>query len=261
MANLSIIGILLFAVTLLGNALRMNPPEDEVVLAKQKTGTDSTWMYDALYKQAQKEEGMPQRMPHMPYLVVWPRSFVTKFENLHEQTKDKTRKFNFVGNVDAKDRASVRSWVGDFVKEHFTAENNDMFVNTHNRLSTVGEFDHSTDWVPQSDSGHNLKAVPFDEHYYKVMFESEFTLTPIGDRPYSYRFCEALWAKSIPVVEKASDASCELHKKNSKLKLSPQIGYHFYVRNADPNFKYVYNKTWAEENYAIAKKYHSLMGQ
>jgi hypothetical protein len=66
-------------------------------------------------------------------------------------------------------------------------------------------------------------------------------------------------AFSIPIVDRPEDASSEVHKFGEKLNLTQEIGWHFYVKSGDPNFEYVYNKTWADATYAKAIRYHTSM--
>jgi len=278
--------VLFFATAFPGLALRINPengkPElaattenamPELAKTKENAAPELAatmesfgCFYDELYKQAAQQEGKKQEMPQSPYLVVWPRSFVERFQKLHTNIVSKSHKFNFIGDVNSKDiKQRVRTWVQEFVKEHFKEENGDYFVNTHTNVASMGSIDHSDTWKSQSVNNcaklPEQGGVPFDENYMTTLVESEFTLSPRGDRPYSYRFCEALFAKSIPIVEKREDANCEIRPPNKGPKISQRNEYHFYVRNPDPNFEYVYNKTWAEENFAKAMKYHTLMDQ
>ncbi|CAK0838518.1 unnamed protein product [Prorocentrum cordatum] len=225
-------------------------------------------MNGVLYRMAQREEGVTPKGPPVKderdrYLVKYPRSWVQKAKDL--AAAGHTRKFNFIGalrdlSAESSYPMGVRDWIAPFVSKHLAA---DYYKDTNPAPETklLGPYDHSQEkrnFTKQQKSYENDE-VPFDETYFRTLCESEFTLAPAGDLPYSNRFMEAILCGSIPIVDKEEYANCEHHQYYAKVKLSKQIGWHFYIAKEDPAFEYVYNRTWAEENLQKAIRYHTLM--
>lgn len=238
-----------------------------------------------MYERAQKEEGniSVKGHPRKPYLIMWPRSYVKKFDEILSSVPKKIHKYNFVGSSweGGRVRGPARAWIMPFVKEHFSEK--DYFVDVMGKAKFNSSFDSSASWIHRQKSlakGIKLDSVhvkDFDDNYFKSMAESEFTLCPAGDSPWSYRFVEAMFMKSIPIVKDSGEANTEevncgwprsscfdrTNKvfKNKELKFTPNIGFHYYVYNPDPNFQYVYNETWAEENLKLVRQHHTLMAE
>merc|ERR1712151_610174 len=61
-----------------------------------------------------------------------------------------------------------------------------------------GPYDHSNKGVGYDPTPRNNTF--FDVGYFQRMMESNFTLCPGGDTPWSLRFYEAIMAGSIPVI-------------------------------------------------------------
>lgn len=214
-------------------------------------------LFHSLYRLSQKEEGYPVNIPFIPFLLMWPRSWVEQAKEMNIQKK---RKYNFIGHSwSTTFRAEHRDWMQQFVKDRFTA--NDFYADTGGRNTTMGPSDHSKEWRATTYNENYIhdEDMKFDAAYMKVMAESEFTLCPAGDQPWTYRFLEAIWAKSIPIVEKDDHASSEKRSYGTEAKYSRQIGFHYYIYNPDPNFEYVYNQTWVDENFKKALQHHTLM--
>ena len=81
------------------------------------------------------------------------------------------------------------------------------------------------------------------------MCNSDFTLCPAGDRPWSLRFFEAIMSKSIPILEKREHSGA----------IQPQrdLGYKFYLLGDD----YVYRQDWVDYNYDVFLKKQTLFGE
>jgi len=232
-------------------------------LELSKTGQGM--LVDSLYRMAQREEGIQGcGPPQRPFLLMWPRSFMERADLTNSMVKKKTRKYNFIGHSwSGNFRGQHRTWMTEFAKHQF--KDNDFYADTGDQhtdhVVSLGAFDHTQEWkmgTSNSISYHDDE-VPYDEKYMRTMAESEFTLCPAGDQPWSYRFLEAIFAKSIPIVESAEEASSEKHDYGKQFKYTPSINFHYFTLNKDPHFEYVYNQTWAEENLQKAKQHHTLM--
>jgi len=243
----------------------------EALQPEGDAGADaSRWMNGALYRMAQSEEGLEvvgpphDRYGGDRYLVKYPRSWIAKINKIREEGQ--TRKFNFIGalrdlSAESKYPKGVRDWIVPFVKSHFGEGDYYKDTNPLPETSLIGSFDHSLEkrnFTKQQRSYENDK-VPFDEKYFRGLCESQFTLAPAGDLPYSYRFLEAIFCGSIPIVDQEKYANCEHHQYWAKVKMSKKIGWHFHIASSDPKVQYVYNKTWAEENIQKALRYHTLI--
>lgn len=241
----------------------------EVVDESETRVETGRWMNGVLYRMAQREEGLPPvGPPHDKYggdryLVKYPRSFIKRIAAL--RSEGHTRRFNFIGalkdlSVESHYPPGVRDWIPPFVKQHFSDGDYYQDTNPQNQI-LLGIYDHTFDkrnFTKQQRSYDN-DMVPFDETYFRTLCSSEFTLAPAGDLPYSYRFLEAIFCGSIPIVDKEKYANCEHHQYWAKVKLSKKIGWHFHLASKDKNFRYVYNQTWAEENLAKALRYHTFL--
>ena len=178
--------------------------------------------------------------------VLFPKRFYVPIQSFdHTMVFD----FCFIGayRVDPA-TAARRAWLIDFVKQRFSARSYLQFTDQETRRGYVamGAFDFTlrrTGFVP--------KEVPleqrnfFDEHYYRVMCQSEFTLCPGGDLKWSMRFYEALMCKSIPILQS------RMHHRSLREAFS---GYKFYTRSQ----KLVYRPDWVEYNYQLFLKHHTL---
>jgi len=253
--------------------VRSAPAEARGSLQAQEEATESggveaaKWMNGALYRMAQREEGLnPVGPPHDTYggdryLVKFPRSFISRIKKLRD-TVEQSREFNFIGalrdlSAESSYPAGVRDWILPFVEKNFGE--GDYFQDTNPLPNTakMGAFDHSYD-VRNFTKQQRLYVddqVPFDETYFRTLCSSKFTLAPAGDLPYSYRFVEAMFCGSIPIVNKEKYANAEHHQYWAKVKLSTKIGWEFYTPdNVGP-----YNETMVANNYAKALRYHTLI--
>jgi hypothetical protein len=119
------------------------------------------------------------------------------------------------------------------------------------RHRLLGRYDYSharTGFVPKEN--HVSRRDYFDEEYFRLMSESEFTLCPAGDAPWSMRFYEAILAGSIPILEKPQHAG-----RNS---LEYAIGYRDYFLGAGP---YEFRQDWVDENFQKFLRFQTLGGR
>ncbi len=85
----------------------------------------------------------------------------------------------------------------------------------------------------------------FDEHYFRIMCASKFTLCPGGDQNWSMRFYEALMCKSIPIL---------FDRAPFRTRHEAMLPYRYFL--AHENIEYI--EEWAEHNHALFMKHHTL---
>lgn len=180
-------------------------------------------------------------------LAVFPKSFYGRVSTFDSEKK--IYDFCFIGafRVDAETEAR-RIWLIEFIKKNFTNKSYLQFTdkNTKANYRTLGVFDHTLErqgFVPKEVAREHRNV--FDEYYYRVMCQSEFTLCPAGDRRWSMRFYEALMCKTIPILESRwhHRSIAEAFRR-----------YRFYL----PRSRFVFRKDWAEENYELFLRHHTL---
>ena len=81
----------------------------------------------------------------------------------------------------------------------------------------------------------------YDQQYYQQLLQSKFTLCPLGDHNWSYRFLEAIMCFSIPILR---DDETDLNSKNF-----------FYYKESQEHF---YDLNIVNQNYKIFLKNHTL---
>ena len=104
-----------------------------------------------------------------PWRVIFPPSLINFILDI---PKTKVKEYCFIGNL-TKDR----EWVKDFA---------------------------SSDSIIRSTNQTKYNRARYDRRYYKDICKSKFTLCPVGNCPWSYRFFEAIMCFSIPIMEKNS---------------------------------------------------------
>jgi len=213
-----------------------------------------------LWKQSYIEAGFSaSEIPdpdEKPRICLYPKSYIEQVNALY---LDKIYDFNFRGALylDEETRKN-RQWTIDFAKQHFTSnsfyqitdrnakQRNWLFKTRH---KVLGCFDYTfacSGFVPKENNIENRGY--FDEDYFKVLCQSQFTLCPAGDAPWSMRFYESLLSKSIPIVEKIQ------HTGRNDLEYS--IGYKYYLLGDD---KMIYRPDWVEDNYKKFIRFHTLV--
>ncbi len=88
----------------------------------------------------------------------------------------------------------------------------------------------------------------YDKHYFKTMKQSQFTLCPRGDSPWSMRFFECILSKSIPILETPSHAGRNFFER--------RIGYKYFLLSD----KHEYREDWVEENFEKFIAHQTLIG-
>jgi len=146
--------------------------------------------------------------------------------------------------------ARRRAWLIDFIKANFSEKSYLQFTDNKTKKGYVpmGIFDFTlryTGFVPREVPLEQRNV--FDEHYYRVMCQSQFTLCPAGDGRWSMRFYEALMCKSIPILQRRT------HHRSVREALR---GYKFYT----PSQELIYRPEWVEHNYNIFLTHHTLGG-
>ena len=181
-----------------------------------------------------------------PQRAIFPKRF---YEAVQRLDHAKRYEFCFIGafRVDPKTEAR-RMWLTPFIKERFTDDSYLQFTDRKTKADylPLGSFDHTLE-----REGFVPKEVPleqrnvFDEAYYQVMCRSRFALCPAGDRRWSMRFYEALMCRAIPILES------RWHHRSLREALR---SYKVYT----PRDELVYRPDWAEHNYALFLKHHTL---
>jgi hypothetical protein len=187
-----------------------------------------------------KIENIPQEY------AIFPQSFCDTVSNMGEI---KTIDFNFHGSVGANEcQAANRVWIFDFISKHFT--NSSFYVNTILKKNhiPIGVFDYSAEFGSLTWVSTKVRAI-FDTNYFSNLKKSKFCLCPAGDRPWSIRFYEALLCKAIPIVKYSWESWRSLEES--------KLDYKFYF--ADDK-EFIYREDWAEHNYTLFMKYHTLDG-
>jgi hypothetical protein len=196
-------------------------------------------------REAYREIGVElDRVDHQAAL--FPKNLCQRIDQM-----DHTKVYDicFIGAYQVDERtAKRRRWLIDYVKRNFTARSYLQFTDTRTKESYVplGPFDFTL-----LRAGFVPKEVPivernfFDEHYYQIMCQSQFTVCPGGDRAWSIRFYEALMCKSIPILRS------RVHHRSLRDALR---GYKTYTAK-DP---LVYRQDWVDHNYHLFLKHHTL---
>jgi hypothetical protein len=178
--------------------------------------------------------------------AIFPRRFYRTVE-----TFDRTKLYDlcFIGayKVDPE-TAERRAWLIDFIRARFSAKSYLQFTDKATKRDYVpmGPFDFTL-----RREGFVPKEVPleqrnyFDEHYYRVMCQSQFTLCPAGDEPWSMRFYEALMCRSIPILQSRT------HHRSLREALR---GYKYYTSSEE----LLYRPEWVERNYRMFLRHHTL---
>lgn len=181
--------------------------------------------------------------------LVFPRKLVDRVRNLADAL-GKSLDFNFMGLITPE-----RAWVYAFdVHSQPTAEEEkNEAVQEHSRTSVVR----------QSLKGRNHRKYLFDYEYFNILATSRFTLCPVGDYHWSYRFLEAIMAMSIPIL--STSEAVDIHAKAGGFfyyKYTPppedsskemyQLAHDAQVRT------FIYSREIAEANYQKLLSYHVI---
>ncbi len=108
--------------------------------------------------------------------VVFPRTLIERVRGIAESL-GKSLDYNFIGLC-----APHREWVYAF---------------------DSNEHAHRTSVVRPSFRGRSPHTYLFDYEYFNILATSRFTLCPVGENRWSFRFLEAIMAMSIPILSTA----------------------------------------------------------
>eukprot|EP00457_Paulinella_chromatophora_P011685 gb/GEZN01011841.1/.p1 GENE.gb/GEZN01011841.1/~~gb/GEZN01011841.1/.p1 ORF type:complete len:298 (+),score=17.45 gb/GEZN01011841.1/:95-988(+) len=160
----------------------------------------------------------------------------------------------FVGSLDI-DRATRRNrqWVKKFAEANFTNRSVLIFTDHYQdaNYTPLGPYDRTrAQWgfVPKQHPRANRNY--FDFSYYETLVQSNFTLCPAGEGPWTMRFFEALMTRTIPVVQHDN------HVGNRCFFTGCQVNYLYY--HVDDEL--VYYQDWADYNYQLFLRHHTLEG-
>jgi hypothetical protein len=208
-----------------------------------------------LLEMAYFEEGLAPPVSHqikvhfgIPYILLYPRSYV---ERVCAMPHEKEFDFCFAGALYAPSVFENRKWILDFARSRFTARSYFCITDPPPSYVSIGEFDRTLDragnsFVPRMLSGK--QKLWFDENYFRTMCQSQFTLCPAGDQPWSMRFFESIMCKSTPIVERTE------HCGRNKLERS--IGYQLLRASQALDF----SPDVCESNYDLFVSRQTLVG-
>ena len=202
-----------------------------------------------LIDQAYEEEGLTS--PDIdervrPAILLYPRSYV---DAVNEMPGDKRIDYSFMGSLYRPEVFPHRAWLLDFARHRFTERSYLQLSESPPEHQRLGSFDHTGEvdgvWVPKDvpwpERGH------FNPAYFQVLRQSQFTLCPAGDAPWSCRFWESIMCRSIPIVEDPEHAE--------RNELDRAIGYRYYLRDDE----HVYDEDLVEANYELFVRHQTLM--
>ena len=200
------------------------------------------------YIEAHKEKNIPYDENYIiAAYAIYPQRFYKNIDN----TLNKVLDFCFIGTFKIDDETILnRKWIIPFIETYFNNNSYLQFTdkNTKKNYISMGDFDYTlkkTGFVPKEKSIENRNF--FDVDYFSTMCKSKFCLCPAGDRIFSMRFYEALMCRAIPIVDNIE----ETYRSDEESKLD----YKFYL-TSDKEFIYI--EDWAEHNYNLFLKYHTL---
>ena len=178
--------------------------------------------------------------------AIYPQRF---YKTVQSFSQKKKFDFCFIGAF-AIDEAtwSRRLWIVPFIKANFGERSYLQFTDQMTKAHhlTMGTYDFTL-----KRQGFVPKQMPvavrnfFDDHYFRTLCASEFTLCPGGDQNWSMRFYEALMCKSIPIM---------LDRTAFRTQAEAHLPYKYFVVGDTIE----YHTDWAEHNYKLFLKYHTL---
>ena len=193
-----------------------------------------------LMTRAYEEEGMP--VPDFcnsdeTFILLFPRSFVERVAGL---SREKRYQYSFVGAVLGNEVAANRRWVLNFARRKFGKNSYLRITDAPAGCGEIGPYDRSVRDAPQSFVPRDTpieERTRFDETYFRIMCQSEFTLCPAGDLGWSMRFFEAIMCRSVPILKHPF--------QRGRNRLERDIGYRFLLSRG----RHHYHEDWVEANY------------
>jgi len=178
--------------------------------------------------------------------AIYPKRF---YKSVQQFNQNKEFDFCFIGALQI-DEATIkrRSWILPFIEENFNHQSYLQFTDrkTKGNYQIKGDYDFTlkrSGFVPK-EVKPELRNF-FDEHYFRILCSSQFTLCPGGDQNWSMRFYEALMCKSIPIL---------LDKTCFRTEYEAKLPYKYFV--VGEHFQYF--PDWAQHNYELFLRHHTL---
>lgn len=246
------------------NGLKIHP----VKFAKKLHASTSSDHKD-LSAQAMREEGMDVT-DEEPYLSPkYPRSWLNEADKLNHT---KVYRINFqgklAGGIVTRNETEERAFVPEFAKQFFGE--NDYYLATrvpgwtdedpsgkrNTNYVALGVFDHSLDEAPPPKTIEISPGLALDERYMETLAQSNFSLCPAGDKPFTVRFFEAAAVGTICILKDPSHAGGMEEPEDTQ-----KIPWRFYLLNdimKDPS-SLIYRDDWVQENRENFEKYHTYL--
>lgn len=215
-----------------------------------------SWSEIPVWKQAALEEGInPRDVSEFGQRVgKVPRSWVQAVQGMGSS---KRHTFNFMGAALTRNVRGTRAWIFPFMEKHFSDNDILRITDAPSNWTALGKYDNTgarLGYNPRLD-GYKYRA-KFNTEYFKVLAESNFTLCPGGDAPFSIRFYESILAGSIPVLHSmAHDMSRKRNSTQEGPLLLPCIGYH----SATVNGPFEYSQASSDKNFQLFLKYQTFI--
>lgn len=185
---------------------------------------------------------------------------ISQVTELKRNITSKIHNYNFQGTMYAPPSVWVRrKWVEPFAKEHFT--DNDIIIfsdEVAKQHDPLGPYDHTQEIDGWRAKDHIKEfSDHFQSGYWRRMIQSNFTLAPGGDHPWSMRFYEAILAGSIPVI---NAIETDLSDRDIGYWFR-QIGYTYFTTDqlAKHSFSSGELKEIANKNYELFVKYQTWL--
>lgn len=141
-------------------------------------------------------------------------------------------------------------WVPIVFPESFIRRVQSISAENNNDYFFRGVISNGREWVTEyegvSESFYgrdSKKKYELDIDYYSNMKSAKFSLCPVGDCPWSYRFLEATLSGSIPILGKNDEDIFS--------------GYFNFFRHGEAHN---YDARLAQENFEVFRRRHSLRG-
>lgn len=195
----------------------------------------------SLMKMAYHEEGLtPPDIDERikPVRLLYPRSYLQKVRALQAK---KIYKYCFMGALYYPNVYEHRKWILSWAAENFTEDCFFQVTVDSDSHQSLGGFDQTN----VNQDIFTPKEMDADERnffhplFFKIMKNSNFTLCPAGDAPWSMRFFESIMCGSIPIVEQSSHSGRHEYER--------EIGYNFYLKDDE----HVYRPDWVKRNWQL----------
>lgn len=174
--------------------------------------------------------------------LLFPHAIVNYCRRLWNVKRE--HKFSFAGLIQSSRKKLIEDWIKQNLSKNIILPNvNSFFLRVNRYLSKLffGNFCYKRRigdlFLWSSDRGRVFPIKSWDNNYFELLANTEFTLCPAGDFIWTYRFFEAILCGSIPVIEKDCSAYSGFR--------------YFYLNENIKNMKW--SKELADFNYALCK--------